>query len=96
MYSQGQLGHPSAGRDHHGRCFSLWLAGGGIRPGFEYGKTNDFSYNIVENPVPIRDLNATILRLLGLDHQRLSVKFSGLDHKLTGVEEAHVVNGILA
>ncbi len=96
VYSQGQWGHPSAGRDHHGRCFSLWLAGGGIRPGFEYGKTDDFSYNIVENPVHIRDLNATILRLLSLDHQRLSVKFRGLDHKLTGVEEAHVVNGILA
>ena len=95
VYSQGALGHPSSGRDHHGRCFSLWMAGGGIKPGFEYGRTDDFSYNIVENPVHIRDLNATLLHQLGIDHERLTVKFRGLDHKLTGVEEAHVVQGIL-
>ena len=96
VYSQGALGHPSSGRDHHGRCFSLWMAGGGIKPGFEYGATDDFSYNILENPVHIRDLNATLLHQLGIDHERLTVKFRGLDHKLTGVEEAHVVRGILA
>ena len=96
VYSQGELGHPSSGRDHHGRCFTLWMAGGGIRPGFEYGKTDEFSYNIVKNPVHIRDLNATLLHQLGIDHNRLTVKFRGLDHKLTGVEEAHVVRGILA
>ena len=95
VYSQGELGHPSSGRDHHGRCFTLWMAGGGIRPGFEYGRTDEFSYNIVENPVHIRDLNATLLHQLGIDHNRLTVKFRGLDHKLTGVEEAHVVRGIL-
>jgi len=95
VYSQGELGHPSSGRDHHGRCFTLWMAGGGIRPGFEYGRTDEFSYNIVENPVHIRDLNATLLHQLGIDHTRLTVKFRGLDHKLTGVEEAHVVHDIL-
>ncbi len=96
VYSQGPLGHPSAGRDHHGRCFTCWLAGGGIRPGIEYGRTDDYSYNILENPVRIRDLNATILHQLGIDHERLTVKFRGLDHKLTGVEMAAVVGGILA
>ena len=96
VYSQGALGHPSSGRDHHGRCFSLWMAGGGIKPGFDYGKTDDFSYNILENPVHIRDLNATLLHQLGIDHEKLTVKFRGLDHKLTGVEEAHVVHDIIA
>ncbi len=96
VYSQGTLGHPSSGRDHHGRCFTLWVAGGGVKAGFEYGKTDDFSYNIVENPVHIRDLNATLLHQLGIDHERLTFKFRGLDQKLTGVEEAHVVKGILA
>lgn len=96
IYSQGELGHPSAGRDHHGRCFTLWLAGGGIKPGFEYGLTDDFAYNILEDPVHIRDLNATILHQLGIDHERLTIKFRGLDQKLTGVEEAFVVNGIIA
>ena len=96
VYSQGELGSPGAGRDHHGRCFSLWMAGGGVRPGMEYGRTDDFSYNVIENPVHIRDLNATLLHQLGIDHTRLTVKFRGLDHKLTGVEEAHVVHGILS
>ena len=96
VYSQGELGHPSSGRDHHGRCFALWIAGGGVQAGFEYGKTDDFSYNIVENPVHIRDLNATLLHQLGIDHNRLTFKFRGLDQTLTGVEEAHVVKGILA
>ncbi len=96
IYSQGELGHPSAGRDHHGRCFTLWLAGGGIKPGIEYGLTDDFAYNILEDPVHIRDLNATILHQLGIDHERLTVKFRGLDQKLTGVEEAFVVKGIIA
>ena len=95
VYSQGELGHPSSGRDHHGRCFTLWMAGGGIRPGFEYGKTDEYSYNVIENPVQIRDLNATLLHQLGIDHNRLTVKFRGLDHKLTGVEEAHVIRDIL-
>lgn len=95
VYSQGAIGSPSAGRDHHGRCFSIWMAGGGIKKGFEYGKTDDFCYNIVENPVHIRDMNATILHCMGIDHRRLTYKYRGLDAKLTGVEEAHVVHDIL-
>ncbi len=96
VYSQGKIGSPSAGRDHHGRCFSIWMAGGGIKRGFEYGKTDDFCYNIVENPVHIRDMNATILHCMGIDHRRLTYKYRGLDAKLTGVEEAHVVHDILS
>ena len=96
VYCQGKLTKDDYGRDHHGRCFTTWLAGGGIRGGIEYGATDDYCYNIVENPVHIRNLNATILRCLGIDHERLTFPFQGLDHRLTGVEEAHVVEGILA
>lgn len=96
VFSQGSLGDPGMGRDHHGRCFTVWLAGAGVKPGMEYGKTDDFCYNIVENPVHLRDLHATILHCLGIDHARFTYKFRGLDTKLTGVEEAHVVKGILA
>jgi uncharacterized protein (DUF1501 family) len=92
VYSQGKLG---AGRDHHGRCFSMWLAGGGVKGGTSYGVTDDYSYNIVENPVHIRDLNATILHCLGMDHNRFTFRFQGLNQKPTGVEIAKVVNGIL-
>jgi len=74
----------------------MWLAGGGIGPGQTYGATDDFSYNAVENPVHVRDLHATILHLLGIDHQRFTHRFQGLDFRLTGVEEAHVVKDILA
>ena len=95
VYSQGKIGSPNAGRDHHGRCFSVWMAGGGVKRGFEYGQTDDFCYNITENPVHIRDLNATILHCLGIDHRRLTFKFRGLDQRLTGVEESHVVRDIL-
>jgi len=95
-FSQGGYGDPSAGRDHHGRCFSVWLAGGGIKGGIEYGKTDDFSYNIVENPVEVRDFHATILHALGVDHERFTYPFRGLDVKLTGVEKARVVKDILA
>jgi hypothetical protein len=93
VYSQGKLG---TGRDHHGRCFSTWVAGGGIKGGTSYGVTDDYSYNIVENPVHIRDLNATILHCLGMDHNRFTFRFQGLNHKPTGVEPAKVVSGILA
>ena len=96
VFSQGEIGNPSAGRDHHGRCFTVWLAGAGVKPGIEYGKTDDFCYNIAENPVHLRDLHATMLHILGIDHKRFTYPFRGLDVKLTGVEEAHVVNGILA
>ncbi|QDT12358.1 DUF1501 domain-containing protein [Planctomycetes bacterium K23_9] len=95
-YCQGKLTHTDYGRDHHPRCFSMWMAGGGMKGGIEYGKTDEFSYNIAENPVHVRDLNATILHQLGVDHNRLSFPFLGLDQKLTGVEEAHVVKQILA
>jgi uncharacterized protein (DUF1501 family) len=96
IYSQGTLSEKDHGRDHHGRCFTTWLAGGGVKPGIEYGKTDDFCYNIVENPVHIRDLNATLLHCLGIDHRRLTFKYQGLDQRLTGAEEARVVNEILA
>lgn len=93
VYSQGKLG---TGRDHHGRCFSTWVAGGGIKGGLSYGVTDDYSYNIIENPVHIRDLNATILHCLGMDHNRFTFRFQGLNHKPTGVEPAKVVSDILA
>ena len=96
VYSQGGLSPTNYGRDHHPRCFSMWMAGGGVKPGTVYGETDEFSYNIVRNPVHIRDLNATILHLLGVDHERLSFKFQGLDQRLTGVEPAKVINDILA
>lgn len=96
VYSQGELGAPTSGRDHHGRCFSLWMAGGGVKSGYDYGQTDDYAYNIAENPVHIRDLNATILHLLGIDHERFTFKFRGLNQRLTGVEEAHVVKDIIA
>lgn len=94
-YCQGKLTHDDYGRDHHPRCFTAWLAGGGVKGGISYGETDDFSYNIVENPVHVRDFNATILHQLGIDHKRLVFPFLGLDQKLTGVEEAHVVKDIL-
>ncbi|MGB6044448.1 MAG: DUF1501 domain-containing protein [Pirellulales bacterium] len=95
-YSQGKLTKDNHGRDHHGRCFTMWMAGGGIKSGIEYGKTDDFSYNILENPVHIRDMNATILHCLGIDHNRLTFKYQGLQQRLTGVEPSHVVRDILA
>src|SRR6185437_11147908 len=78
VYSQGTLTETNYGRDHHGRCFTVWMAGGGIKPGVSYGKTDDFSYNIVKDPVHLRDLNATILHCMGIDHDRLTYKFQGL------------------
>jgi uncharacterized protein (DUF1501 family) len=94
VYQQGKSGD-KGGRDHHGRCFSAWMAGGGIRPGIEYGKTDDYCYNIVENPMHIRDLNATMLHTLGIDHEQLTFPFQGLDQRLTGVEHARVVKDLL-
>ena len=96
IYSQGGLTKTNYGRDHHPRCFTMWMAGGGSRPGTIYGETDDFSYNIVKDPVHIRDFHATVLHLLGIDHERLSYRFNGLDAKLTGVEGAQVVKGLLA
>jgi hypothetical protein len=86
----------TAGRDHHIRGFSMWLAGGGVRGGTTYGATDELGYFAEENPVHVRDLHATMLHLLGVDHRRLSVKYQGLDMRLTGVEDARVVRPILA
>ncbi|WP_237228422.1 DUF1501 domain-containing protein [Rubinisphaera sp. JC750] len=84
------------GRDHHPNAFTMWMAGGGVKPGITYGQTDEFGFNTTENPVHVRDLHATILHLLGFDHTRLTHKFQGLDQKLTGVEPAHVVHDLLA
>jgi hypothetical protein len=97
IYSQGGLSKDNYGRDHHPRCFTMWLAGGGIKAGTVVGETDEFSYNIVADPVHVRDLHATILQLLGLDHKRFTFKWQGVDMKLTGVEEdAKLVRQILA
>ncbi len=95
VYSQGTLRPDNYGRDHHPRCFSMWMAGGGIKPGISYGQTDDFSYNIVKNPVHVRDLHATILNQFGIDHNRLTFKFQGLDQKLTGVLPARVISDLI-
>jgi uncharacterized protein (DUF1501 family) len=91
IYSQGNLSETNYGRDHHPRCFSIWMAGGGIKGGQVYGETDEMSYNIVKDPVHIRDLHATMLHALGIEHERLSFKFQGLDQRLTGVDPAKVV-----
>jgi Protein of unknown function (DUF1501) len=94
VYSQGALTASNYGRDHHGRCFSLWLAGAGIRPGISFGATDDYCYNIVSDPVHIHDFNATMLYCLGLDHTRLTYRFQGRDFRLTDVH-GEVVRGVL-
>jgi uncharacterized protein DUF1501 len=91
-----QLGSGAPGRDHHIKGFTMWLAGAGVRGGISYGATDELGYHAVENVVHIRDLHATMLHLLGVDHRRLTYPFQGLDMKLTGVEEARVVRDILA
>ncbi|MBA4187951.1 MAG: sulfatase [Planctomycetaceae bacterium] len=96
VYSQGALTATNYGRDHHPKCFSVWLAGGGIKGGVSHGETDDYCYNVTKDPVQVRDLHATILHLMGIDHDKLTYKFQGLDAKLTGVEPAKVVNEILA
>jgi hypothetical protein len=96
IYSQGGLSKDNYGRDHHPRCFTMWMAGGGSRPGTIYGETDEFSYNIIENPVHIHDFHATVLKLLGMDHERFTFKFQGLDQRLTGVEQATVIKELIA
>jgi Protein of unknown function (DUF1501) len=96
VYSQGQLTEDNYGRDHHPRCFSIWMAGGGIKGGQVYGETDELSYNITQNPVHIRDLHATILYALGIEHERLTYKFQGLDNRLTGVLPAKIIKEIFA
>ena len=92
---QGKWDSPEGGRDHHPRCFTIWMAGGGIKPGTTYGATDDYSYNVAENPVHVNDFHATVMHLMGVDHQRFTYRFQGLDFRLTGVEEARVVNEII-
>ncbi|MBI1849305.1 MAG: DUF1501 domain-containing protein [Planctomycetes bacterium] len=95
VYSQGTLTKENYGRDHHPRCFTIWLAGGGIKPGIRYGKTDDYCYNILENPVEVHDLHATMLKLLGFDHTKLFFRHQGRDFRLTDVF-GNVVNEIVA
>jgi hypothetical protein len=95
IYSQGQLTHDNYGRDHHPRCFSVWMAGGGVKPGLVYGETDDHSYNIVANPVHVHDLQATLLHLTGIDHKKLTFRFQGRDFRLTDVH-GHIIEEILA
>ncbi|HEY8748264.1 MAG TPA: DUF1501 domain-containing protein [Tepidisphaeraceae bacterium] len=94
IYSQGTLTNTNYGRDHHGRCFTMWMAGGGMKPGITFGETDDYCYNIVKDPVHIHDLNATVLASLGIDHKRLTFKFQGRDFRLTDVH-GEVVNGLM-
>jgi hypothetical protein len=95
VYCQGHLTATDYGRDHHGRCFTMWLAGGGMKPGITYGETDDYSYNIVKDPVHVHDLQATILHCLGIDHKRLTYRFQGRDFRLTDVS-GQVVEKVLA
>jgi hypothetical protein len=96
IYSQGGLSAQNYGRDHHPRCFTMWMAGGGMNAGSVYGETDDFSYNVVKDPLPVRHLHATVLHQLGFDHERLTVKHQGLDQKLTGVLPATVIPELIA
>ena len=96
IYSQGGLTATNYGRDHHPRCFTMWMAGGGAKGGRIYGETDDFSYNIVKDPLHISDFHATIMHLMGYNHERMTYKFQGLDQKLTGVLPAKVVKELVA
>ena len=96
VYSQGTLTQTNYGRDHHPRCFTMWMAGAGIKGGITFGETDDFSYNVIKDPVHLNELNATILHLMGIDHRRFTYKFQGLDQRLTGVEERRVISELLS
>ena len=96
IYCQGGLTKTNYGRDHHPRCFTTWMAGAGIKGGVVHGETDDFSYNIVADPVHIRDINATILNQMGIDHETFTVKHQGLEQRLTGVLPSAPIKGILA
>ena len=95
VYCQGKIEPENYGRDHHGRCFTVWMAGGGVKPGFTYGETDDYSYNIVRDPVHIHDLNATMLHCLGINHERLTYRFQGRDYRLTDIH-GNVIKDLLA
>ncbi|MEZ4703181.1 MAG: DUF1501 domain-containing protein [Rhodothermales bacterium] len=94
-YCQGRLTEEDYGRDHHPRCFSVWMAGGGVRPGISYGQTDEFGYNVVEDPVHVHDFQATLLYLLGIEHERLTFKHQGRRYRLTDVH-GKVVDSLLA
>ncbi|MBO9639203.1 MAG: DUF1501 domain-containing protein, partial [Siphonobacter aquaeclarae] len=94
-YSQGKLTKTDYGRDHHPRCFTVWMAGGGIQPGLTYGETDEFGYNIVRNPVHVHDFQATLLYLLGIDHEKLTYEFQGRRFRLTDVAGT-VIKDLLA
>ncbi|MBB5031862.1 DUF1501 domain-containing protein [Prosthecobacter vanneervenii] len=94
-FSQGKLEPTNYGRDHHGRCFTMWLAGGGVKPGLQYGETDDFCFNVARDPVHVHDLNATLLHQLGIDHERLTYRAEGRDFRLTDVH-GRVLKGLLA
>jgi arylsulfatase A-like enzyme len=90
VYCQGKMTHEQYGRDHHPRCFTTWMAGGGIKPGITIGETDDYSYNVTKDPVHVHDLNATVLHCLGIDHTRLTYKYQGRHFRLTDVHGAVV------
>ena len=94
-YSQGKLTADNYGRDHHPRCFTTWMAGGGVKPGLVYGETDDFSYNITKGGVHVHDFHATMLRLLGVDHERLTYFYQGRRFRLTDVH-GKVVEDLLS
>jgi hypothetical protein len=96
VYCQGRLTATDYGRDHHPRAFSLWMAGGGIKPGLVLGETDDFSYNITKDPVHVRDFHATLMQCFGIHHDRFTYKYQGLNMKLTGTDPAKVVKALLA
>lgn len=94
VYSQGKLSADNYGRDHHPRCFTMWMAGAGVKPGFTYGETDDFGYNVVKDPVHVHDFHATLLHLFGVDHEQLTYRYQGRRFRLTDVH-GHVVKDIL-
>ncbi|MBX2815344.1 MAG: DUF1501 domain-containing protein, partial [Saprospiraceae bacterium] len=94
-YSQGRLTAKNYGRDHHPRCFTIWMAGAGVKAGYTLGETDDFSYNVVSDPVHVHDFHATLLHLLGIDHEKLTFKHQGRRYRLTDVH-GHVVRSILS
>jgi len=95
VYSQGKLTKDDYGRDHHPRCFTMWMAGAGVKPGISYGETDDFSYNIIKNPVHVHDFQATLLHLMGIDHEQMTYKYQGRRFRLTDVH-GQVIKGILS
>jgi uncharacterized protein (DUF1501 family) len=95
VYSQGTLTETNYGRDHHPRCFSVWVAGGGFKGGLTFGETDEFSYNVTQDPIDVHDLHATLLHCLGVDHTKLTFKFQGRHYRLTDIK-GHVVKEVLA